>query len=173
MSVKLTRRMQHLAGSRSRPKARTRAVTVPCDVISEICGWQSFDSSRTSLLFAISRSMRAIFNPSSPILTSCVRASSVHSAGDPKLNPSTMSAQQDDRDGDLRARELFHYFQPDNPALVPMVQHTNRSCETPTVQKESPNLVLTALAQLAALKLGVQRCVIRYDFTLSRCFGGV
>lgn len=75
-----------------------------------------------------------------------------------------MSAQQEDRDADLRARELFHYFQPDNPALMPPVgQRTNRSCENSTIQKTSPNLVLTALAQLAALKLGVQRAVIRYD----------
>lgn len=75
-----------------------------------------------------------------------------------------MSAQQGDRDVDLRARELFHYFQPDNPALMPFGQHATRSCENPTIQKTSPNLVLTALAQLAALKLGVQRSVIRYDF---------
>lgn len=80
---------------------------------------------------------------------------------------STMSAQREDRDADLRARELFHYFQPDNPALMPTGQHANRSCENSTIQKTSPNLVLTALAQLAALKLGVQRTVIRYDFYLS------
>ncbi|KAJ5295019.1 hypothetical protein PENANT_c037G00730 [Penicillium antarcticum] len=71
-----------------------------------------------------------------------------------------MNAQQEDRDADLRARELFHYFQPDNPALMPTGQHAKRSCENPTIQKSSPNLVLTALAQLAALKLGVQRTVI-------------
>ncbi|KAJ5933329.1 CheY-like superfamily [Penicillium verhagenii] len=72
-----------------------------------------------------------------------------------------MSAQQDDRDvGDLRAREMFHYFQPDNPALMPTGQHPTRSCDYPATQKSSPNLVLTALAQLAAIKLGVQRTVI-------------
>ncbi|KAJ5538332.1 CheY-like superfamily [Penicillium frequentans] len=71
-----------------------------------------------------------------------------------------MSAQQEDREGDLRARELFHYFQPDNPALMPNGQRDTRSCEPSTVEKQSPNLVLTALAQLAALKLGVQRAVI-------------
>lgn len=77
-----------------------------------------------------------------------------------------MSAQQEDREGDLRARELFHYFQPDNPALMPNGQRSNRPCETPTIEKQSPNLVLTALAQLAALKLGVQRAVIRYASSL-------
>ncbi|KAJ5639483.1 CheY-like superfamily [Penicillium longicatenatum] len=71
-----------------------------------------------------------------------------------------MSARQEDREGDLRARELFHYFQPDNPALMPSGQRDNRPCESPTAEKQSPNLVLTALAQLAALKLGVQRAVI-------------
>lgn len=80
-----------------------------------------------------------------------------------------MSAQQEDREGDLRARELFHYFQPDNPALMPNGQRDTRSCEPSTVEKQSPNLVLTALAQLAALKLGVQRAVIRYEFSLSPC----
>ncbi|KAJ5642820.1 CheY-like superfamily [Penicillium lividum] len=71
-----------------------------------------------------------------------------------------MGAQQEDRDGDLRARELFHYFQPDNPALLPTGHRADRPCEDPTTKKQSPNLVLTALAQLAALKLGVQRTVI-------------
>lgn len=75
-----------------------------------------------------------------------------------------MGAQRGDREGDLRARELFHYFQPDNPALIPNGQRDRRTCESPTIEKQSPNLVLTALAQLAALKLGVQRAVIRYDF---------
>jgi hypothetical protein len=74
-----------------------------------------------------------------------------------------MSVQEDRDAADLRARELFHYFQPDNPALMPTGPHATRSCEYP-IQKTSPNLVLTALAQLAALKLGVQRTVIRYDF---------
>jgi hypothetical protein len=78
-----------------------------------------------------------------------------------------MSARQEDREGDLRARELFHYFQPDNPALMPSGQRDNRPCESPTAEKQSPNLVLTALAQLAALKLGVQRAVIRYVLSAS------
>ncbi|KAJ5908243.1 CheY-like superfamily [Penicillium taxi] len=66
-----------------------------------------------------------------------------------------MRAQQDD--GNSRARELFHYFQPDNPALVPAQCKVHSKCAT---VKSSPNLVLTALAQLAAIKLGVQRTVI-------------
>ncbi|KXG45518.1 CheY-like superfamily [Penicillium griseofulvum] len=70
-----------------------------------------------------------------------------------------MSVQEDRDAADLRARELFHYFQPDNPALLPAGPHVTSSCEYP-IQKTSPNLVLTALAQLAALKLGVQRTVI-------------
>ncbi|KAJ5436903.1 CheY-like superfamily [Penicillium cf. griseofulvum] len=71
-----------------------------------------------------------------------------------------MSTQEDRDAADLRARELFHYFQSDNPALMPVGQHATLSCEYPTIKKTSPNLVLTALAQLAALKLGVQRTVI-------------
>ncbi|KAJ5646741.1 CheY-like superfamily [Penicillium lividum] len=70
------------------------------------------------------------------------------------------NAQQVCDGADLRAREMFHYFQPDNPALMPTGQHPTRSCEDPITQKSSPNLVLTALAQLAAMKLGVQRTVI-------------
>lgn len=64
---------------------------------------------------------------------------------------------------DRRARELFHYFQPDNPALLPAGPRdaglTNPSLSS---RKASPNLVLTALTQLAAIKLGVQRAIIRY-----------
>ncbi|KAJ6114783.1 CheY-like superfamily [Penicillium sp. IBT 16267x] len=71
-----------------------------------------------------------------------------------------MSAQREDRTGALRARELFHYFQPDNPALMPNGQRDSGARGSPTIAKQSPNLVLTALAQLAALKLGVQRAVI-------------
>ncbi|KAJ5762319.1 CheY-like superfamily [Penicillium nucicola] len=58
-------------------------------------------------------------------------------------------------EGDRRARELYHYFQPDNPALLPTDQ-----CATRSLDKVSPNLVLTALSQLAAIKLGAQRAII-------------
>jgi hypothetical protein len=69
---------------------------------------------------------------------------------------------QEEHEADYRARELFHYFQPDNPALLP----DHSPCDTPGASsnqtKSSPNLVLTALAQLAAVKVGVQRAIIRY-----------
>jgi hypothetical protein len=69
---------------------------------------------------------------------------------------------QEEHEADHRARELFHYFQPDNPALLP----DHSPCDTPGAssnqKKTSPNLVLTALAQLAAVKLGVQRAIIRF-----------
>ncbi|CEJ59820.1 hypothetical protein PMG11_08424 [Penicillium brasilianum] len=65
---------------------------------------------------------------------------------------------REQRDGDRRARELYHYFQPDNPALLsPGDAHAIPSAST---VKSSPNLVLTALTQLAAVKLGVQRAII-------------
>ncbi|KAL2851713.1 hypothetical protein BJX68DRAFT_254722 [Aspergillus pseudodeflectus] len=67
---------------------------------------------------------------------------------------------QEEHEADHRARELFHYFQPDNPALLP----DHSPCDTPSASsnqtKSSPNLVLTALAQLAAVKVGVQRAII-------------
>ncbi|KGO75887.1 CheY-like superfamily [Penicillium italicum] len=63
--------------------------------------------------------------------------------------------QPESHDNALRARELFNYFQPDNPALLP----TRISSFGPEI-KASPNLVLTSLTQLAALKLGVQRAII-------------
>lgn len=64
---------------------------------------------------------------------------------------------------DRRARELFHYFQPDNPALLPSGRRAARLTDpSSTSWKASPNLVLTALTQLAAIKLGVQRAIIRY-----------
>lgn len=64
---------------------------------------------------------------------------------------------------DRRARELFHYFQPDNPALLPAGPRDAGSTNPPSSPtKASPNLVLTALTQLAAIKLGVQRAIIRY-----------
>lgn len=65
---------------------------------------------------------------------------------------------QEGHDSDRRARELFNYFQPDNPALLPTCAPTSY----PSQAKASPNLVLTALSQLAAVKLGVQRAIIRY-----------
>lgn len=68
---------------------------------------------------------------------------------------------------DHRAHELYHYFQPDNPALL--TQPSYGSHCSPVVQtiqgdaqKCSPNIVLTAIAQLAAMKLGCQRAIIRY-----------
>lgn len=65
---------------------------------------------------------------------------------------------REERDADRRARELYHYFQPDNPALLPP-RDSRVTLSTSTV-KSSPNLVLTALTQLAAVKLGVQRAII-------------
>ncbi|KAF3401959.1 Hybrid signal transduction histidine kinase J [Penicillium rolfsii] len=65
---------------------------------------------------------------------------------------------REQRNADRRARELYHYFQPDNPALLPP-RDTRGSFSASTV-KSSPNLVLTALTQLAAVKLGVQRAII-------------
>ena len=73
---------------------------------------------------------------------------------------------QEDRERDHRARELYHYFQPDNPALLPTGHCALESIKSPSVVKASPNLVLTALAQLAAVKLQAQRAIIRY---LPRC----
>lgn len=67
---------------------------------------------------------------------------------------------REQRDADRRARELYHYFQPDNPALLP--PRDARVTFTASTVKSSPNLVLTALTQLAAVKLGVQRAIIRY-----------
>lgn len=74
------------------------------------------------------------------------------------------SSAQELRDGDRRARELYHYFQPDNPALLPTGKPIGQCTDSSTTlsAKASPNLVLTALAQLAAMKLGVQRAIIRY-----------
>jgi hypothetical protein len=66
--------------------------------------------------------------------------------------------QPESHDNDRRARELFNYFQPDNPALLPTCVS---KFSLPQI-KASPNLVLTSLTQLAALKLGVQRAIIRY-----------
>jgi hypothetical protein len=66
---------------------------------------------------------------------------------------------RESHENDRRARELFNYFQPDNPALLP----TCDSKFDTTQIKASPNLVLTSLTQLAALKLGVQRAIIRYQ----------
>ncbi|KAJ5139686.1 CheY-like superfamily [Penicillium atrosanguineum] len=72
-----------------------------------------------------------------------------------------VSSAQELRDGDRRARELYHYFQPDNPALLPSEKSTGRCIDTSkSPAKASPNLVLTALAQLAAMRLGVQRAII-------------
>ncbi|OQD87849.1 hypothetical protein PENANT_c005G02209 [Penicillium antarcticum] len=65
-------------------------------------------------------------------------------------------ASSPELDGDRRARELYHYFQPDNPALLP----TDECSTAKSSNKVSPNLVLTALAQLAAIKLGAQRAII-------------
>ena len=65
---------------------------------------------------------------------------------------------QEDHDDDRRARELFNYFQPDNPALLPTCVPKYGQLQI----KASPNLVLTSLTQLAAVKLGVQRAIIRY-----------
>ncbi|KAJ5466548.1 hypothetical protein N7539_009504 [Penicillium diatomitis] len=67
-----------------------------------------------------------------------------------------------DRTGDSRARELFHYFQPDNPAMLPtsQVAACDASSSLAANNKGSPNLVLTALAQLAAVKLQAQRAII-------------
>ncbi|KAL4765001.1 uncharacterized protein BDW70DRAFT_156164 [Aspergillus foveolatus] len=65
------------------------------------------------------------------------------------------ASQQDEHEADRRARELFHYFQPNNPALLPY-SHASTFKQV----KASPNLVLTALAQLAAVKAGVQRAII-------------
>lgn len=66
-------------------------------------------------------------------------------------------------ENDRRARELFHYFQPDNPALLPSGHGTAGLTDpSSSSRKASPNLVLTALTQLAAIKLGVQRAIIRY-----------
>ena len=83
------------------------------------------------------------------------------------------SAPQEDRDGDRRARELFHYFQPDNPALLPTGHNATVSTQSTPLTKASPNLVLTALAQLAAVKLDVQRAVIRYGFPVALPFQGI
>ncbi|QQK42996.1 CheY-like superfamily [Penicillium digitatum] len=66
-----------------------------------------------------------------------------------------MDLLPESHDNARRARELFNYFQPDNPALLP---HISKFSQLP--YKASPNLVLTSLAQLAALKLGVQRAII-------------
>ncbi|KAK4870065.1 hypothetical protein LT330_005119 [Penicillium expansum] len=62
---------------------------------------------------------------------------------------------EESHDNARRARELFNYFQPDNPALLPCI---SKFGQLPI--KASPNLVLTSLTQLAALKLGVQRAII-------------
>lgn len=65
---------------------------------------------------------------------------------------------------DRRAHELYQYFQPDNPAIL----SRNPSYTAPGSSNQShgslcsPNIVLTAIAQLAAMKLGVQRAIIRY-----------
>lgn len=72
------------------------------------------------------------------------------------------ASQQEEHEADRRARELFHYFQPDNPALLPASQGTDPHGSTCAYARASPNLVLTALAQLAAVKVGVQRAIIRY-----------
>ncbi|KAJ6119389.1 CheY-like superfamily [Penicillium sp. IBT 18751x] len=72
------------------------------------------------------------------------------------------SSARELRDGERRARELYHYFQPDNPALLP-TEKSNGKCIDTSLKppgKSSPNLVLTALAQLAAMRLGVQRAII-------------
>ncbi|KAJ5703244.1 CheY-like superfamily [Penicillium malachiteum] len=64
-------------------------------------------------------------------------------------------------DGDYRARELFHYFQPANPAMLPAGEpEGDQDYQQPVSKKKSPNMVLTALAQLAAVKLQVQRAII-------------
>jgi hypothetical protein len=65
---------------------------------------------------------------------------------------------QEGHEDDRRARELFNYFQPDNPALLPTFVPKHGQPQI----KASPNLVLTSLTQLAAVKLGVQRAIIRY-----------
>ncbi|RAK74650.1 hybrid sensor histidine kinase/response regulator [Aspergillus fijiensis CBS 313.89] len=70
------------------------------------------------------------------------------------------ASQQEEHEADRRARELFHYFQPDNPALLPASQGTDPHGSTCAYARASPNLVLTALAQLAAVKVGVQRAII-------------
>ena len=72
-------------------------------------------------------------------------------------------AVQHGRSGDSRARELFHYFQPSNPAMLPMTgpAASKWKFSPSTVKPESPNLVLTALAQLAAVKVNAQRAIIR------------
>lgn len=70
---------------------------------------------------------------------------------------------------DRRARELFHYFQPDNPALLPSSDRAAGLTDSSSSSKKaSPNLVLTALTQLAAIKLGVQRAIIRYIVLLEQ-----
>lgn len=78
------------------------------------------------------------------------------------------SRQSEDHIDDCRARELYRYFQPTNPAAL------NSTClpfgEEPSAAAvagdgnglSSPNTTLTSLAQLAALRLNVQRAIIRY-----------
>ncbi|KAL2829817.1 hypothetical protein BJY01DRAFT_261164 [Aspergillus pseudoustus] len=68
--------------------------------------------------------------------------------------------QHEEHEADRRARELFHYFQPDNPALLPSNATRDPHRAIKNQVKSSPNLVLTALAQLAAVKVGVQRAII-------------
>ncbi|RAL08742.1 hybrid sensor histidine kinase/response regulator [Aspergillus homomorphus CBS 101889] len=73
---------------------------------------------------------------------------------------SPASSQQEEHEADRRARELFHYFQPDNPALLPATASTDPLSSPCVLGGTSPNLVLTALTQLAAVKVGVQRAII-------------
>ena len=61
----------------------------------------------------------------------------------------------------VRERELFRYYRPPNPLdhdnQIPLPQPA--SAERPAT---SPDVFLTALAQLVTLRLDVKRCIIRY-----------
>jgi len=61
-----------------------------------------------------------------------------------------------------RARELYKYFQPNDPALLSGGwQQTDITRASPE-KLSSPNITLTAYAQYIAIRLNAQRALIRY-----------
>ena len=61
----------------------------------------------------------------------------------------------------IRERELFRYYQPSDK--LDICQETNEDSKNVEVKKaSSPDVTLTALAQLVAIRLNVKTVLIKY-----------
>ena len=114
----------------------------------------------TKLYTFLSRTLSAVQSPSRNILNwrICVEVSGrllavLVEMETEVLRPKVASSTVDGR----RARELYRYFQPNQPAgpAAFTLQHENGHGPS------SPNVTLTAYAQLVALRLNSQRAIVR------------